>query len=85
MKQRKRNAPVTLWGSGTPMRVLFVDDIAVVFALENKLPDYLYNVAGEDLTIRQLARTSKKITGHQGEIIWMLQNQMVRLEINGHI
>jgi GDP-L-fucose synthase len=27
---------------------------AVVFALENKLPDYLYNVGtGEDLTIKQ--------------------------------
>jgi GDP-L-fucose synthase len=68
------NAPVTLWGSGTPMReFLFVDDMAVsvVFALENKLPEYLYNVGtGEDLTIKQLAETIQKITGHQGEISW---------------
>jgi len=68
------NAPVTLWGSGTPMReFLFVDDMAkgVVFALENVLPDYLYNVGtGEDLTIKQLAETIQKITGHEGEIIW---------------
>ena len=68
------NAPVTLWGSGTPMReFLFVDDMAqaVVFALENKLPDYLYNVGtGEDLTIKELAETIQKITGHKGEIIW---------------
>jgi GDP-L-fucose synthase len=68
------HAPVTLWGSGTPMReFLFVDDMAkaVVFALENKLPDYLYNVGtGEDLTIKELAETIQKITGHQGEIIW---------------
>ena len=68
------NAPVTLWGSGTPLReFLFVDDMAeaVVFAVENKLPDYLYNVGtGEDLTIKQLAETIQKITGHQGEIIW---------------
>lgn len=68
------NAPVTLWGSGTPMReFLFVDDMAeaVAFALENKLPDYLYNVGtGDDLTIKQLAETIQKITGHQGEIIW---------------
>jgi GDP-L-fucose synthase len=68
------NAPVTLWGSGTPMReFLFVDDMAqaVVFALENTLPDYLYNVGtGEDLTIKQLAETIQKIIGHQGEIIW---------------
>jgi GDP-L-fucose synthase len=68
------HSPVTLWGSGTPMReFLFVDDMAeaVVFALENKLPDYLYNVGtGEDLTIKQLAETIQKITGHQGEIVW---------------
>ncbi|MEO8253865.1 MAG: GDP-L-fucose synthase [Flavobacterium sp.] len=68
------NAPVTLWGSGTPMReFLFVDDMAeaVVFALENKLPDYLYNVGtGEDLTIKQLAETIQKSIGHQGEILW---------------
>jgi GDP-L-fucose synthase len=68
------NATVTLWGSGTPMReFLFVDDMAeaVVFALENKLPEYLYNIGtGEDLTIRQLAEIIQKITGHQGEIVW---------------
>jgi GDP-L-fucose synthase len=68
------NASVTLWGSGTPLReFLFVDDMAaaVVFALENKLPDYLYNVGtGEDLTIKQLALTIQKIVGHKGEIIW---------------
>jgi GDP-L-fucose synthase len=68
------HAPVTLWGSGTPMReFLFVDDMAeaVVFALENKLPEYLYNVGtGEDLTIKELAETIQKITGHRGEIIW---------------
>ena len=68
------NSPVTLWGSGTPMReFLFVDDMseAVVFALENKLPDYLYNVGtGVDLTIKELAETIQKITGHKGKIIW---------------
>jgi len=72
--KENNHAPVTLWGSGTPMReFLFVDDMAaaVVFALENKLPDYLYNVGtGEDLTIKELAETIQKITGHQGEIIW---------------
>lgn len=68
------NAPVTLWGSGTPMReFLFVDDMAeaVVFAVQNVLPDYLYNVGtGEDLTIKHLAETIQKISGHTGEIIW---------------
>lgn len=72
--KENNHAPVTLWGSGRPMReFLFVDDMAeaIVFALENKLPDYLYNVGtGEDLTIKQLAKTIQKIIGHQGEIVW---------------
>lgn len=68
------NSSVVVWGSGTPMReFLFVYDMAeaVVFALENKLPDYLYNIGtGEDLTIKQLAETIQKIVGHTGEIHW---------------
>lgn len=72
--KENNHTPVTLWGSGTPLReFLFVDDMAeaVVFALENKLPDYLYNIGtGVDLTIKELAETIQKITGHQGEIIW---------------
>ena len=69
-----KNSDVILWGSGTPMReFLFVDDMAeaVVFALENNLPEYLYNIGtGKDITIKQLAETIQKVTGHQGEIIW---------------
>lgn len=68
------NAPVELWGSGTPMReFLYVDDLAdaVYFALENKLAENLYNVGtGKDLTINELAETIQRITGHTGEIIW---------------
>jgi GDP-L-fucose synthase len=68
------NTPVKLWGSGTPMReFLFVDDMAeaVVYALENKLPEYLYNVgSGKDITIKELAETIQQVTGHNGEIIW---------------
>jgi len=68
------HSPVTLWGTGTPLReFLFVDDMAqaVVFALENQLPDYLYNVGtGEDLSIEKLAWTIQQIVGHRGEIIW---------------
>ncbi|WP_313386847.1 GDP-L-fucose synthase [Chishuiella sp.] len=68
------NTPVTLWGSGTPLReFLFVDDMAasVIFALENKLPEHLYNVGtGEDLTIKALAELIQSIVGHTGDIIW---------------
>lgn len=72
--KENNNADVILWGSGTPMReFLFVDDMAeaVVFALENQLPDYLYNVGtGEDLTIKDLAKTIQSVVGHQGKIVW---------------
>ena len=68
------HAPVTLWGSGTPMReFLHVDDLAqaVLFALNNTLPEHLYNVgSGTDLTIKDLALLIQKEVGHQGEIIW---------------
>jgi GDP-L-fucose synthase len=71
---KMNSEPVELWGSGTPMReFLFVDDMAeaVVYALENTLPEFLYNVgSGTDVTIKQLAETIQKVTGHQGEIIW---------------
>ncbi len=65
---------VELWGSGTPRReFLHVDDLAdaVVFALENQLPDYLYNIgSGTDLTINELAIAVQKIIGYQGKIKW---------------
>ncbi len=68
------HSDVTLWGSGTPMReFLFVDDMAeaVVYALENNLPEYLYNIGtGKDITIKELADKIQKATGHQGKIIW---------------
>jgi len=68
------HVPVALWGTGTPMReFLYVDDLAeaVVFALENTLPEYLYNVGtGEDLTIKQLAVIIQDVVSHRGAVIW---------------
>lgn len=69
------NAPVSLWGSGTPLReFLHVDDLAaaIVFAMEHEqIDDYLYNVGfGSDLTIKELAETIQKAVGHEGEIHW---------------
>ena len=68
------HSDVTLWGSGAPMReFLFVDDLAgaVVYALKNNLPDYLYNIGtGKDVTIKKLAEIIQKVIGHQGNIIW---------------
>ena len=66
--------PVELWGSGTPMReFLHVEDMAkaVVFAVDNKLPEHLYNVGtGTDVTIKELAETIQKVVGHTGIINW---------------
>ena len=70
----KNHEPVKLSGSGKPMReFLFVDDMAqaVVYALENKLPEYLYNIgSGKDITIKDLAEIIQKQIGHKGDIIW---------------
>ena len=69
-----RNAPVELWGTGSPMReFLHVDDLgqAVWFALNNELEEHLYNVGtGVDLTIKELAVLIQSTVGHQGEIVW---------------
>jgi len=74
MRLKKNDNAVTLWGSGKPMReFLFVNDLAeaVIYALENKLTDYLYNVgSGKDITISELAETIQKVVGHKGKIVW---------------
>lgn len=70
----KGNGDVKLWGSGSPQReFLHVDDLArsVRFALEQELPENLYNVGyGSDLSIKELALTIQEIVGHKGNIIW---------------
>ena len=68
------NTPVKLWGTGSPMReFLHVDDLgqAVLFAIESKLDEHLYNVGtGVDLTIKELAELIQSAVGHEGEIVW---------------
>ncbi len=68
------NTPVTLWGSGMPKReFLHVEDLAdaVVYSIENKLEDNLFNVGtGVDLSIKELAEIIQQTIGHTGEIIW---------------
>ena len=65
---------VNLWGTGSPKReFLHVNDLAraIIFSLENKLNDHLYNVGTEtDLTIKALAELIQKCVGHTGEITW---------------
>ena len=72
--KQNNHAPVTIWGSGTPLReFMHVDDLAeaVVFSMENNLEESLYNVgSGEEITIKELALLIQEIIGHKGEIIW---------------
>ena len=68
------NNPVELWGTGSPLReFLHVNDLAkaVLFALENRLEEHLYNVGtGVDLSIKKLAELIQSLVGHEGEIMW---------------
>tara|TARA_X000000950_G_scaffold225907_1_gene272593 strand:+ start:7141 stop:8091 length:951 start_codon:yes stop_codon:yes gene_type:complete len=70
----KNSENVTLWGSGNPMReFLYVDDLAeaIIFSLENKMPEYLYNVGtGVDVKIVDLANKIKEVIGFKGKIVW---------------
>ena len=70
----KNSKNVTLWGSGNPMReFLYVDDLAeaIIFSLENKMPEYLYNIGtGIDVKIVDLANKIKEVVGFKGKIVW---------------
>ena len=72
--KENNHADVVLWGTGTPKReFLHVDDLAnaVIFALENKLEESIYNVgSGTEISIAGLAELIKEITGHKGNIVW---------------
>lgn len=66
---------VTCWGSGNPRReFLHCDDVAdaIVFLLEqNDLPDRVYNIGtGTSVSIREVAETVQRVTGHTGQIHW---------------
>lgn len=69
---KQNNAPfIEVWGTGTPLReFLFVDDLADACYLLMKEYDgkQFVNVGyGEDLSIRDLIETVKKVIGYEGE------------------
>ena len=72
--KKEKRSEVLIWGSGSPFReFLHVDDLAkaVLFALQNKLPDSLYNVgSSNEISIKELAILVKEIVGFQGAIKW---------------
>ena len=72
--RENNHSDVVIWGTGTPKReFLHVDDLAnaVVFALENKLDESLYNVgSGSEISIKELAELIREITDSKSDIIW---------------
>lgn len=72
--KENNHADVVLWGTGTPKReFLHVDDLAsaVLFALENKMKESLYNIgSGSEVSIKELAELVQVTIGHLGSIIW---------------
>lgn len=68
------NASVELWGTGSPRReFLYVDDLAqaVLFSVENRLEEHLYNVGtGLDISIKELATMVQTTVGYEGVIVW---------------
>ena len=68
---------VVCWGTGTPLReFLYADDLgrACVFLMENYSEELFVNVGyGNDVSIRELAETVKRVTGFSGQIVWDTQ------------
>jgi GDP-L-fucose synthase len=64
---------VVIWGSGTPLReFLYVDDLAdaCLFLLDHYDDPATINVGvGEDLSIRDLAKTIADVVGYEGELV----------------
>src|SRR5438445_3082790 len=70
-----QSAPrVVGWGSGTPRReLLHSDDLAraCLFLMQHYSEEQFINVGyGNDVTIKELAETVRRIVGYQGEIAW---------------
>jgi GDP-L-fucose synthase len=65
---------LSVWGTGTPRReFLYVDDLAdaCVHLMNIGYDGPLVNIGtGEDVTIRELAETIKKVVGFDGELVF---------------
>ncbi|MEQ8546719.1 MAG: GDP-L-fucose synthase [Cyclobacteriaceae bacterium] len=72
--KKEQHDTVEVWGSGNPLReFLHVDDLAkaCVFLMDHYSEGQTVNVGyGEDLTIRELALTIKKVVGYQGDLLF---------------
>ena len=66
--------PVTCWGSGNPRReFLHSTDVARACAFllgQERVEGHIHVGTGTSVSIRELAETIQRITGHRGEIVW---------------
>ena len=72
-KQNNKSS-LNLWGTGKPLReFLHVDDLAnaIVLAVENELPESIYNVGSSvETSIKGLAEIIQSVIGYEGVINW---------------
>ena len=72
--KRERNNEVEIWGTGSPKReFLHVEDLASAcfFLLQNYNEKELVNIGcGEEISIKDLALTIKKVVGFDGELMF---------------
>lgn len=68
------HVPVTLWGSGSPLReFMYVDDLAdgCVFLMQHYDDRLFMNIGtGEEISIRDLALAIQQVVGHEGAIFY---------------
>lgn len=73
-KSSPENAPVILWGTGSPLREFtFTDDTAdaILFLMEHYDGEELINIgSGDEISIRDLADIIKNVTGYTGEVVF---------------
>ncbi len=69
-----KSSEVVCWGTGSPLReFLYADDLAEAcyFLMNNYSGDQHINVgSGEEVTIKTLAETVKKVVGFEGDLSW---------------
>ncbi len=70
---KQSGSPVTVWGSGTPLReFLYIDDLAdaCLHLMQHYSGDLHINVgSGEEISILALTRLVMDVLGHDGEIV----------------
>jgi GDP-L-fucose synthase len=72
--QRRGDASVTVWGTGSPRReFLHVDDLAeaVLYLLQTYDAEPIVNIGwGEDVTIRELVSLVQAVSGYSGQVLF---------------